>query len=111
MSVDLSNLSAHAAAAHSALAEIHAARTELYVFLTNVFDRLDALAAEQVARLSHGADVFADEKAAGEKGQPPPRPMERETMQSQIDQLSALTAELTQLAAQQKRLSVPTAVE
>ena len=108
MSTDLANVSAHATAARDALAEVRAARTELYAFLTGMFDRLGALAAEQVAGLSHGDGSRA---AGEEEGHQPLRPVEREAVQSQVEQLAAVAAELTELVAEQKRLLASAAVK
>jgi hypothetical protein len=108
MSVDLSNPSALAndvgqvanlspGAAREALAEIRASQAELQAFVAGVFDRLDSLVVGRVASLSQGADGLP----AAETGR---QPMEPEVMQSRIDQLAAVAAELTALAAEQRRV-------
>jgi hypothetical protein len=85
MSVDPSKASALAASAREALAEIRASQAELQTLLAGAFDRL--------GNLVDGLPALETER--------PTRPA---TSQSQIEQLAAVAAELTALAAEQKRL-------
>ena len=71
-----------------ALAELQACHDEFQTFVADMFDKLDGLAGEFL-----GTEIRQDDAL--------PEP-QRESLQSQIDRLAALTAELAQSLASQR---------
>ena len=89
MSVDLSNQFADVNDARKALAEVRALHDEMQKFVTDVFDRLAELADEYRSRPTTDREVS--------------RRTEGEAVQNQVDQLTSVAAQLTELLAEQQR--------
>ena len=90
MSVELSNETIDTASARNALAELKSCQVELQEFISDVFDRIDGLAGELLTR------EIACQQARYQA--------ERETVQTQIETLSSVAAELTKALAEEKDL-------
>ena len=91
MPVELSSPVADCNRAHGALAEIRASRAEFQTFFSGVFDGLEQLYDELSAH-----EIEHDRYD---------RQIEQETLQQQVDRLSALAAELIETVSEHKRLT------
>jgi hypothetical protein len=88
MRAELSNQPLGRSCLRDALAELQACHDEFQTFVADMFDEIDGLAGELL-----GSPVTCNDAL--------PEP-QRESLQSQIDRLAALTAELAQSMASQR---------